>query len=123
VTPSTPFGVIIRDVVESTPGAVGAAFAAADGETVDSFSRWDGPEWQMLTAHYGVVLALVQSALHTFHYGEAELVVVSHRRLDLLIRAVADGYFALIAVEPPAPLGRAIASLERASGKLLEEMS
>lgn len=118
----TPFRAILREAVQRTPGAVGGAFAAADGETVDAFSRWEHGEWAILTAHFGVVLAHVQSALHTFHYGEAELVVITHRHMSLLIRAVSEGYYALIAVEPPAPLGRAMASLERASGLLREEM-
>lgn len=118
----TPFRTILREAVQRTPGAVGGAFAAADGETVDAFSRWENGDWAILTAHFGVVLAHVQAALHTLHYGEAELVVISHRNMNLLMRAVSDGYYALIAVEPPAPLGRAMASLERASGLLRAEM-
>lgn len=119
----TPFGQILKSAVERTPGAVGGAFAACDGETVDLFTAWDASDWKILTAHYGVVLASVQSALHTFHYGEAELVVISHRDLELLIRSVGEGYYALIAIEPPAPLARAMASLERASGELRREMA
>jgi predicted regulator of Ras-like GTPase activity (Roadblock/LC7/MglB family) len=119
----TPFGEILRAAVEATPGAVGGAFAACDGETVDLFTGWDSSDWKILTAHYGVVLASVQSALNTFHYGEAKLVVISHRNLDLVIRSVGEGYFALIAIEPPASLGRAMATLERASGQLQREMA
>jgi predicted regulator of Ras-like GTPase activity (Roadblock/LC7/MglB family) len=119
----TPFGEILRAAVESTPRAIGGAFAACDGETVDLFTDWEAGDWKILTAHYGVVLASVQAALHTFHYGDVKLLVISHRHLELLIHAVGDGYFALIAVEPPAPLGRAIASLERASGELRKEMA
>ena len=117
------FGEILEAAVARTPGAVGGAFAAADGETVDMVSEWEVSDWKILTAHYGIVLTSIQSALHTFHYGEAELIVVSHRKLELLIRSVVDGYFALIAIEPPAPLARAIASLERASGELQREMA
>lgn len=122
MTLATSFGRILRSCVERTPGAIGGAFAAADGETVDLFTDWEAGDWKILTAHYGVVLAMVQSALHTFHYGEAEMVVVSHRHLELLIRSVAEGYYALIAVAPPAPLARAMASLERASVELRREM-
>lgn len=118
----TTFAQILKSAVDRTPGAIGGAFAAADGETVDLVTEWDAQDWKILTAHYGVILSSVQSALHTFHYGEAELVLVSHRELDLLIRAVDDGYYALIAVRPPAPLARAMVSLERASGLLRREM-
>lgn len=118
----TAFGKILQKAVEATPGAIGGAFAAGDGETVDVVTDWEVGDWKILTAHYGVVLASVQSALNTFHYGEANLVVISHRNLELLIRSVGEGYYALIAIEPPAPLGRAMATLERVTGELKREM-
>ena len=37
----TPFGRILREAVEGTPGAVGGAFAASDGEMVDAFTTRD----------------------------------------------------------------------------------
>jgi predicted regulator of Ras-like GTPase activity (Roadblock/LC7/MglB family) len=120
---ATVFAAILRDAVESTPGAMGGAFAAADGETVDSFARVDGDDWAILTAHYGVVLAHVQAALHTFHYGEAELVLLSHERADILVSAVRDGYYALLAVERPSPLAGAIRQLRRAAAALRLEMA
>ena len=118
----TPFGAILREVVEHTPGAVGGAFAAADGETVDAFTQWDPADWAILTAHYGIVLSQVQAALHTFHYGDATLLTFSHANMDVLICTVGEGYFALMAVEPPGPLGRAMVALDHASELLRLEM-
>ncbi len=123
-TPSrgTPFGQILREAVEQTPGAIGGAFAACDGETVDSFSSWAHDDWAMLTAHYGIVLAQVNSALHTFHYGSATQLTLHHERIDLLIELVGEGYFALLALEPPSSLAHALNSLGAASVRLREEM-
>jgi predicted regulator of Ras-like GTPase activity (Roadblock/LC7/MglB family) len=118
----TIFSDILRSAVEATPGALGGAFAAADGETVDSFSRLDVDDWAILTAHYGVVLAHVQAALHTFHYGEAELILVSHERADILVSAVREGYYALLAIERPSPLAAAMRQLRRAAAALRQEM-
>ncbi len=118
----SPFGAILREVVENTPGAIGGAFAAHDGETVDAFSTWDPIDWAVLTAHYGIVLNHVQSALHTFHYGSAHRLMFHHDELDLVIEQVSDGYFVLLAIEPPSPLALALSSIGIATAQLREEM-
>jgi predicted regulator of Ras-like GTPase activity (Roadblock/LC7/MglB family) len=119
---SSPFAVILRDAVTTIPGAIGGAFAASDGEMVDSVAADDPDEWAILTAHYGVLLAHIQSALHTFHYGEAEWVLIDHTNFHVLVRAVAEGYFALMAIGGRAPLGAALEAMERAASALRQEM-
>lgn len=118
----SPFATILRAAVETTPGAIGGAFAASDGEMVDSFATDDADEWAFLTAHYGVVLNHIQSALHTFHYGEAEWVLLDHADFHVLVRAVAQGYYALLAIGGQAPLGAALAAMEHAASALRQEM-
>lgn len=119
---SSPFALILRDAVSTIPGAIGGAFAASDGEMVDSFATDDPDEWAILTAHYGVLLGHIQSALHTFHYGEAEWVLLDHRDFHVLVRAVAEGYYALLALAGRAPLGAALEAMERAACALRQEM-
>lgn len=119
----SPFAEILRRAVEATPGAVGGAFAASDGEMVDYFARRDAYEWALFTAHYGVVLSHVQLALNTWHYGEASMVMLEHKTLAILIHSVKDGYYALMAVGHPAPLGQAMRALGRAARDLRQEMS
>jgi len=119
---SSPFHDILQCALDETPGAVGGAFAAWDGETVDYVSRWDDSEWLILTAHFGIVLAHVQAALHTFHFGEAETLCLTHARLDIVVEAVKEGYYALLALEKPANLGKAMRSLKHAARSLRAEM-
>ena len=118
----SPFAKILQTAVESTPGAVGGAFAAPDGETVDHFSSLERSEWAILTAHYGIVLRHVQKALNTLHYGEASSLHLSHTSMEIVIYVVAEGYFALLALEAPAPLAHAHASLAAAATELRREM-
>jgi predicted regulator of Ras-like GTPase activity (Roadblock/LC7/MglB family) len=119
----TPFAAILRGAVERTPGAIGGAFAAYDGEMVDSFFH-DGvsDEWAIFTAHYGIVLSHVQSALNTWHYGEAELVMIEHSGTDILMGAVLEGYYALIAIDHPASLATAMREMAGAVAELRREM-
>lgn len=119
---ATPFAEILRAAVENTPSAIGGAFAASDGELVDFFSEQEPHEWAILTAHYGVLLAHVQSALNTCHYGEANLVMIEHTGINILVHSVDEGYYALMAVNQPAPMARAMRALERAARELKREM-
>lgn len=118
----TPFGEILQHAVERTPRAIGGAFAARDGEMVDYFATIDPTDWAILTAHNGVILSTLQSAFSTWHFGSVEYFVVEHTELDVLVHDVGEGYFALLAVEQPAPLGTALGSLIEAVGELRKEM-
>lgn len=121
----TPFAAILRQAVEQLPGAVGGTLAAGDGETVDCHVRggWRRADWELLTAHHGVLFGHLRSWLHTRHYGDPELLVVSHRELHVLLREVADGYFALLAIDDGAEIVSATRLLERTAVQLREEMA
>jgi predicted regulator of Ras-like GTPase activity (Roadblock/LC7/MglB family) len=119
----SPFAQILRDAVEHTPGAVGGAFAAHDGEMVDAFTQRDRDEWAVLTAHYGVVLANLESAFNTLHVGGPQYFVVEHTKYDVLVQPVADGYFALLALARPASISAGLRALGEAVRRLAREMS
>jgi hypothetical protein len=120
---SSPFAAIMKQAVERTPRAIGGAFAAYDGEMVDFFiANMDPTDWAILTAHYGVILTNLESVFNTWHFGGPQFFVVEHSRLDVLVHAVAEGYYALMAVEQPCPLWTALASIQEAAAELKKEM-
>ncbi|HLU68074.1 MAG TPA: hypothetical protein VKZ63_17440 [Kofleriaceae bacterium] len=120
----TPFSRILRRAVDRTPGALGGTFAAGDGETVDYVADgWRRSDWELLTAHHGVLLGHVRSALRTFHYGDPTFMVVTHRDMHVLMSDVSGGYFALMAVAPRAALAAAERNLGRAAARLRAEMA
>lgn len=121
----TPFAAILRQAVEQLPGAIGGTLAAGDGETVDYHVRggWRRTDWELLTAHHGVLFRHVRSWLHTRHYGDPELLVVSHRELHVLLREVGDGYFALLAIDDGAEIVSASRLLSEAAVQLRAEMA
>lgn len=119
----TPFGEILRRAVRATPGAIGGAFADAQGEMVDSFSECDAHEWAVLTAHYGVVLAQLDAWLGTRHFGGPEYFIAQHAGLDVLVHAIPGGYYALLAVTKPTPtLGFALVHLREAARAIHAEI-
>ena len=122
--PASAFARILQDAVHATPRALGGAFSARDGELVDAYLPGDGDPYQLavLTAHYGVILAHLEAALGTLHFGGVEQCIFEHAGLVVLVQPVAEGYFALMAMPPPAPLGRARTAITRAATRLRSEM-
>jgi len=118
----TPFARILTRAVEDTPGALGGAFAAPDGEMVDYVTAGDPMDLAILTAHYGVILCSLEALLNTQHFGGAQHLVIENQRVAIVIHTVDAGYYALLAVPMPAPLGSAIAALRRAVVDLRREM-
>lgn len=120
----TPFGEILRRAVLATPGAIGGAFADADGEMVDSFADYDAHEWAVLTAQYGVLLSQLHMWLGTRHFGGPEYFIAQHAHIDVIVHAIPGGYYALLAVaKPTPPLGFALVRLREAALALYKEMS
>lgn len=120
----TPFGEILKHAVESTPGAIGGAFADSQGELIDAFATYNRDEWAILTAHYGIVMANLRACFGTWHYGSPEYFIAQHRDVDIVVCVVEGGYYALLALTAPmAPLAMALATLRAASALLLKEMA
>ena len=123
----TPFGHIMKHAVESTPNAIGGAFAASDGELVDLFAHMDAFDFAVLTAQYGVVLAQLHAAFGTLHYGGHEMFLVRNAKLDLVLISVDRSYYALLAMKrdpsvETEPFPDAITTLETAVAALRREM-
>jgi predicted regulator of Ras-like GTPase activity (Roadblock/LC7/MglB family) len=112
---------ILHRALAEAPGAVGSSFAAADGELVEQVAA-TSDDLPFLTAHSAVLIAHVRAALHTFHFGDPIEIVMIARSGSILARAVADGYFALLAMTPGAPLAPAQKALGRAAALLREEI-
>ena len=119
---TTTFTAILDRAVRATPNAIGGAFAASDGVMVGAVSRGDAAEWEILTAHYGVILGHLEDAFDTLHFGGTEYFVVHNRDLSVIVHTVDAGYFALLAVKPPAPIAVALDVLRGAAAALRREM-
>lgn len=118
----TPFGAILRRAVLATPGAIGGAFADSQGEMIDGFTTRDAHQWALMTAHYGIVLGQLHAAFGTWHFGGPEYFLAQHERIDVVVHAVDGGYYTLLAVAEPAPLGHALRALREAARALHREM-
>lgn len=124
----TPFREIMKRAVEATPDAVGGAFADSTGEMVDCFAKgFEGYDWEILTAHYGVILAHLHAAFGIWHFGGPEYFVAAHQKFGIVVHALDGGYYALLAVERKPNTddfaNPALASLRDAARDLHREMA
>ena len=119
---TTSFTPILQRIVERVPGAVSAIFADHDGEAVDHFSTMPPDDTLTMGAHYGIVLNQVQMALRTFHYGDPQEMILSHAQMDVVVRAVGQGYYLLLAVKRGGHLATALREAETAAHALRTEM-
>ena len=119
----TTFTTILEEAVHRVAGAMGAIFAAYDGEAVDLVATEDKYEMAVLGAQYGVILSHVQSAIKLFHFGLVYEIVVSHAQMDLLVRTVAEGYYVVLAVKGRSHLASAMRETARAAAALRLEMA
>ena len=110
--------------VLSVPGAVGGAFAASDGETVDGFAGEQTPyEWALVTAHFGVIFSMIQRSTKKNFSSFAKSVVIRLSEYDIVLKSVEDGYYAIMALQGTGQIGSAIKALNIASIALKKEMS
>ena len=116
------FGEILKEVVDKTPGAVGGALAAGDGETVDYWAIWNKDEWHLLTAHFGIIINHVRRSLHTFHFGDIQFMHMGLQELDIAVQLVHGEYYVILGIVPPVRLSQARRTLANASKRLREEM-
>ena len=122
-TTTTPFAAILRRCVDESPFAIGGAFADAEGEMVDSYAKtMSTHDWAILTAHYGVVLGQLAAAFGTLHFGGPEFFIARHDRIEVIVHAVDDGYYALLAFSQPPEIEVALERVRIAAIALRREM-
>src|SRR5262249_27646849 len=115
VNGTTPFGRILRKVIESTPGLHGAVFTDSDGEPIDQYARGPAIEIQIAGAQWGLVLRELQVVFARMRAGALKSLYVECERAHMVVRAISSEYFVVLQASPDAHLGKAIAALERAA--------
>jgi predicted regulator of Ras-like GTPase activity (Roadblock/LC7/MglB family) len=118
----SPFGLILRSMVERIPGAIGAIFADWEGEAIDQFAHVPAIEIKLIGAHWGVVLQQVAERLRKVGAGSISELLVDCRDAVVLIVPVTDRYFVVLEASRTVHLGTARREVERSARTLLGEM-
>jgi predicted regulator of Ras-like GTPase activity (Roadblock/LC7/MglB family) len=116
------FGDILKTLVDSVPGAVGAVFSDWEGEPVDQFAHIPPLDIQLVGAHWGVVWSQANLRFLARGLGAVEELMIEGERAIVLVRSVSEGYFVVLATKRDAHLATARRELERGARTLLGEM-
>ncbi len=115
-----PFKAILKELVESTPGASGAILADWEGEAVDQHCLYDDYELKVIGAHKGIILNQMRDLHRGFAAGELREAVIATGQQRVIIGAVGADYSLVMTLEPEAVVGRAMYRFRNAT-RLLEK--
>ena len=117
-----PFKSILKELVESIPGATGAILADWEGEAVEQYCLFDDYELKLIAAHKGIVLSRIREA-HAFQPGgEPEDAVISTGDLHILIGVVGPDYSLVMTLERGAIVGRALYNFRKTLTRMEKEI-
>jgi hypothetical protein len=123
------FDVILRELIDATPGARGAVFCDREGETVNSVGASGQTNPELLNDYdlrvAGAQLATpIDLALTNAResMGLLQECVIHGPRETLLVSVLPDGYYIVLCMEPGALTSRAMFRLRGAAKRVVEEI-
>lgn len=103
-----PFKTILRELVESVPGASGAILADWEGEAVDCYSLFDDYELKIIGAHKGIILNRIKDVQKRFGGDDPREVVISTEKRHLITGAIGPDYSLVLTLAREAVIGQAL---------------
>lgn len=113
---------ILKNLVGSVEGALGAIFIDEDGEEIDQFCYGDSEKIKLLGAYSIIHLRNIERINRTFCSGRINSAILSFDQSVLLISPVEDGYSVLLMLKPEGNIGKGIMRLEYTVKRILEEL-
>lgn len=113
-----PFRTILKELTERSRGK-GAIMLDKDGESVAEFSE-PGVEIDLIGAHHGIILHSVKE--NCPQEEPLKSITITTSSTNLVISALKDGYYVVLAIDRPRPAGKALFEIKRAAKKIEVEM-
>lgn len=120
------FQKILREMLQNTPGAIGAVFLDREGEAVDLFAEDvfeigdDG--LRTVGAYAGIFLANVRRACERIGSGEPILLTLDFQNVKVFSCDLKEGYYLVLVAAVSASDGVAVERLIRCRKKLMAEI-
>ncbi len=114
-----PFKTILRKLTKSIDG-YGAILLDEEGEVVDMFSSEGGLELDVIGAHKGIILKMLERAVKDTE--SVHSIGISTEKMKLTISPIKEGYYVVVLSSEYTPLQRVIRETSRYLKELEEEM-
>jgi predicted regulator of Ras-like GTPase activity (Roadblock/LC7/MglB family) len=112
------FARILKRLVETTPGAIGAALADEEGETVDYFGDTDPDELRLAAAYMGIMLNRSATKKAQRLGGPIREIRIQSELFQFVCRPLGLGYQVTVVLERIATLPKLDEALEQAIAEL-----
>jgi predicted regulator of Ras-like GTPase activity (Roadblock/LC7/MglB family) len=116
------FEIILKELVDSVPQAIGAILVDWEGEAVMEYCHCDSYDIRFIAAHNGIILARLKETQSSARIGEVEDVVVTSSKGHLLIGCIDKDYSLVMNVERTTPVALALYPFRRAVSELKKEI-
>lgn len=118
-----PFKEIMRNLVETIPGARGAIFVDWEGEAVDQYSLdEDIYQLKVMGAYKGVILNLINEAQKSVDSKEIKTVTVRMDRYSVILAPVKEGYYIALVMASDTMMSRAVYLIKNSVKDLADNM-
>ncbi len=107
---------IIKDIVERVDGGIGAVILGYDGIAIDEYLREEVAnfDFQLLAVEYATLLKEVKRTVDVLKTGKMEEVSITTGNTRIIIRALTDEFFIVLALEKGGNFGKGRYLLQRA---------
>src|SRR6266567_7644420 len=117
-----PFKTILKELVESVPGATGAILADWEGEAVEQYCLYDDYELKIIAAHKGIVLSRMKEVYAAFPASELGDAVITTDTRHILMGTVGPDYSLVMTLDREAVVGRALYRFRDSVKRLAKEI-
>jgi predicted regulator of Ras-like GTPase activity (Roadblock/LC7/MglB family) len=116
------FEVILKELVDRVPLAIGAILVDWEGEAVMEQCHCDPYDIRFIAAHKGIILARLKEMQSTPQIGEVEDVVVTTSKGHLIIGCIDQDYSLVMNIERRCPVALALYHFRRSITELRREI-
>lgn len=117
------FDDVVKNAVESTPGAVAALIMGSDGIAISNYVKPEADlEMEVVGVEYAGLLGELQRVSDILQSGGVRELTVTTDRFVIVIRRVTSEYFLALALAPNGNIGKGRFMLRVQSPRVLKEL-
>lgn len=116
------FEVILKDLVDKVPHAIGAILVDWEGEAVMEYCHCDPYDIRFIAAHKGIILSRLKEMQSASQIGEVEDVVVTSAIGHLVIGCIDQYYSLVMNVQRSCPAAQILYHFRHAITQLRKEI-
>ncbi len=117
-----PFKMILKELMDTVPGATGAILADWEGEAVEQCCCYDVYELKVIGAHKGILLNMMKEMHQKLAVGDIRHTVISTAAQHFLVGPIGPDYLLVMTLARGTVVGLAVRRFESALERMHKEI-